>query len=284
MIKRILVALDPDEDTPLATRYAIELAKRTEASITGLAPVDTTRIASEVGGTSIGPAYYAEDLHKEMTESSMKKAGELLESFSDRVSKAGLRDITTIGEGMAHERIAEEAKYHDLLLIGRETHFFYNRPDEDTHTLAKVLKVATAPILVITEAYREVDKVVIAHDGSAACARALQWFIHLNPFGKDIEMHVVHACDLDNQTITDKTKLLLHLVSNYLKTHNFNNIVTRLLDKGKTGDRIIGYIRETGADMVIMGAHSMSALRRLTIGSTTHDMVENSPVPLFISQ
>ena len=44
MIKRILVALDPDEDTPLATRYAIELAKRTEASITGLAPVDTTRI------------------------------------------------------------------------------------------------------------------------------------------------------------------------------------------------------------------------------------------------
>jgi nucleotide-binding universal stress UspA family protein len=138
--------------------------------------------------------------------------------------------------------------------------------------------------MIITEAYREVDKVVIAHDGSAACARALQWFIQLNPFGKDIEVHVVHVCDTDNETITDKSKLLLHLVSNYLKTHNFNNITTRLVDQGNTGDRIISYIRETGVDMIIMGAHSMSALRRLTIGSTTHDLVKNSPVPLFVSQ
>lgn len=284
MIKRILVALDPDEDTPLATRYAIELAKSTGASITGLAPVDTTKIASEVGGTAIGPAYYAEDLHKQMTEDSMEKAGELLETFSGKVSKEGLRDIPVTAEGMPHERIAEEMKYHDLLVIGRDSHFFYNRPEEDTHTLAKLLKIATGPSVVITDSYRKVRKVVIAHDGGGACARALQWFVQLEPFGKDLEIHVVHVCDLENEVIADRSKLLLRLVSTYLKSHNFKNIVTRLLDKGTPGERIIDYVRETGSDMIILGAHSMSAIRRMTLGSTTYDLVENSPVPLFISQ
>lgn len=284
MIKRILVALDPDEDTPLATRYAISLAQSTGASITGVAPVDTTKIASEVGGTAIGPAYYAEDLHNQMTEDSRKNANDLLEKFSKKVSKEGIRDIKAMAEGMAHECIAEEMKYHDLLIIGQDSHFYYNRPEEDTHTLAKVLKITSSPVLVVPNSYRDIQKVVIAHDGSAACARALQWFIQLEPFGKDLQLHVIHVCDLESQIITDKSKMLLHLVTDYLKAHNYNNIATQLLDKGKTSDRIIGYLREAGADLILMGAHSMSVIRRLALGSTTYDLVKNSPVPLFISQ
>ena len=37
MLKRILVALDPDQDTPVATRYARELALRHGAHVSGLA-------------------------------------------------------------------------------------------------------------------------------------------------------------------------------------------------------------------------------------------------------
>lgn len=48
MIKRILVALDPDNDTPVATRYAIRLAKRFDASVTGLAIVDKSNIDSAI--------------------------------------------------------------------------------------------------------------------------------------------------------------------------------------------------------------------------------------------
>lgn len=284
MIKRILVALDPDEDTPLATRYAIALAQSTGASITGLAPVDTTKIASEVGGTAIGPAYYAEDMHNRMTDESRASAAKLLERFSEKVSKEGIKEIQAMSEGTAHECIAEEMKYHDLLVIGRNSHFYYNRPKEDTQTLTRVLKILSAPALVIADAYSEVRKVVIAHDGSAACARALQWFIQLEPYGKDLEMHIIHVCDLQSEVITDKSTLLLRLVTDYLKSHNYKNIVTQLLDKGKTGDRIIGYLREVGANLIIMGAHSMSPIRRLTLGSTTYDLVKNSPVPLFISQ
>ena len=40
MVKRIVVALDPNGDKPVATKYAIRLAKRFDASMTGLAVVD----------------------------------------------------------------------------------------------------------------------------------------------------------------------------------------------------------------------------------------------------
>lgn len=283
MISRILVALDLDIDTPLAMRYGIKLAKKFEASVSGLAVVDTANIAAQVGPGAIGTIYYAEELRKYMAEDSTKEAAELLKKFEKMADNANVKHSQLMEEGVPYERIIEDLKYHDLLVIGRESHFFYNQPEKETDTLADIVKKSTAPTLVVNEAYREVNRVLIAHDGSTASARSLQWFIQLEPFGRDVEMEVVHVCDLDDETTVDKSKLLLHLVSDYLKAHGYKNIQQNLLEQGKTGEKLISHIKETGADLVIMGAHSMSAIRRLTFGSTTHELVTNSPVPLFLS-
>lgn len=283
MINRILVALDLDMDTPLAMHYAIKLAKKFDASVSGLAVVDTVDIATQVGGGAIGTIYYAEELYKHMTDESREEAGQLLQKFEEMADKAEIKHSQLMEEGVPYERITEDLKYHDLLVIGRESHFFFNRPEKETDTLADIVKKGTAPTLVVTESYRDVKRVVVAHDGSAASARALQWFVQLEPFGKDIEIDIVHVCDLENETAVDKSKLLLHLINDYLKAHGYKNINEKLLEKGSTGDKIIEYVKDNGADLVIMGAHSMSAIRRLTFGSTTHALVKKSPVPLFLS-
>ncbi|MDX1587276.1 MAG: universal stress protein [Balneolaceae bacterium] len=283
MINRILVALDLDIDTPLAMRYGIKLAKKFKASVSGLAVVDTADIATQVGGGAIGTIYYAEELRKYMAEDSTREAAELLKKFEKMADEAGVKHSQLMEEGVPYERIIEDLKYHDLLVIGRESHFFFNRPEKDTDTLADIVKKSTAPTLVVNEAYREIDRVLIAHDGSSASARSLQWFIQLEPFGKNIEMEVVHVCDMDDETTVDKSRLLMHLVSDYLKAHSYSSINEKLLDEGNTGEVIIKHVKETGADLVVMGAHSMSAIRRLTFGSTTHKLVKESPVPLFLS-
>lgn len=288
MIKRILVALDVDTDTPIAIKHAIKLAKTFDASISGLAVVDSANIVADIGGDAIGttyyPDYYMEDLGEHMTEESREEAGKLLKNFDEMTSEAGVKNVQIMEEGMPYQRIIEDLKYHDLLVIGRESHFFYNRSEIETNTLADIVKKATAPTLVVTESYQKVERVVIAHDGSAASARALQWFVQLEPYGNDIEIDIVHVCDLNNETVVDNSKLLLHLVRDYLKAHEYRKINEQLLDNGDTGERIIDYIKENGVDLVIMGAHSMSAIRRLTFGSTTHELVKNSPIPLFLSR
>lgn len=283
MIKRILVALDIDTDTPVAIQNAIQLAENCDASVSGLALVDTADIKAQVGGGGVGTIYYAQQLRFNMTEDAREKAGELLGMFEKMVREKNIRHSQLMEEGVPHERIIEDMKYHDLLVIGNESHFFYNRPDRDTKTLARLVKKSSSPVLVVNTLIGALNKVVVAHDGSVACSRALQWFVQLQPFGSDLSYDIVHVCNLNNKGEVDEGNLITHLASDYLKAHGCDNIHRELLEQGNTGKILSDYVDKSGAGLVVMGAHSMSAVRRMTFGSTTHEMVMNCSVPLFLS-
>lgn len=284
MIKRILLALDLDIDTPVATRYAIKMAERFDASLTGLAVVDTKNINEKVGVGGIGTIYYADMLRKQMTDESRQQAGMLLDEFKTMVDKSEIKHAAHMEEGVPYQRIIEDMKYHDLLVIGRESHFFYNRPQKETDTLANIVKNSSAPTLMVTESYKPVNNVVIAHDGSTASARAIQWFVQLQPYGKKISINLINVCNVNNEEEKDKGRLKLHLAADLLKAHNYKNINQELLpDEASNADVIIDYVRQVQGDLVVLGAHSVSAMQRLAFGSTTHEMVQNSPVPLFLS-
>jgi nucleotide-binding universal stress UspA family protein len=285
MIKRILLALDLDIDTPIATRYAISLAKQFDASLTGLAVVDTKNINQKVGVGGIGSIYYADKLRKQMTNEARQQAGKLLDKFDKIVTESGIKYAARMGEGVPYQRIIDDMKYHDLLVIGRESHFFYNRPERETGTLANIVKKSSAPTLVITESYRvPIDRVLIAHDGSMASARAIQWFVQLQPYGKDITIDVVNVCRSKKEIDIEKAMLKLHLVADFLKAHDYKDINQQVLDsEGSNAEVINNYVQEVKSDTVILGAHAVSAVRRLAFGSTTHDMVQSCPVPLFLS-
>lgn len=285
MIKRILVALDQDTDTPIAIHYAIKLAKTFDASMTGLAVVDTEHIAAEVGAGGIGTIYYAEQLREHLTEENRKKAGAILQTYEELVEKSNVRHAEIMEEGVPFERITEDLKYHDLLVIGRESHFFYNRPTKETKTLAQIVKNGSAPTLMVTESYRPVGRVLIAHDGSIASSRAIQWFVQLQPFGKEITIDLVYVCDTSDEETCNEGKLVTHLAADYLKAHEYQEVEQQLMDRKQdtNGEVLLRFIRDHGSDLVVMGAHSVSALKRLAFGSTTHEMVKQSPVPLFLS-
>jgi len=282
MIKRILVALDPDVDTQVATRYAMHFAKKFDASLTGLAVVDSEHIAHSVGAGGIGTIYYAEQLREYMEENTRQEAGKLLSAFEKTVEKAGVHHSEIMEEGVPYERIIEDMKYHDLLVVGRDSHFFYNRPEQETNTLAKVVKKGNSPTLVVTESFRNVNRVLIAFDGSTAAARTLQWFIHLEPYGKDLEIELVNVNSDESDYGLDESNLVLRLAEDYLKAHDFNYITRTVLEKDSPGESLLKHQEEIAADLFLLGAHSMSAIRRITFGSTTHYLVTKSKVPLFM--
>lgn len=282
MIKRILVALDPDEDTPVATRYAIALAKKFDASLTGLAVVDTSNIYTDVGGGEID-THYARNLWEELSEESRKVASGLLDKFKKTVEKEGVRYSAVKKEGASYDRIIEGMKYHDLLIVGRDSHFFYNEPERDTRTLAKVVKDGVAPTLVVTNSYREINSVLVAFDGSAAAARSLKSFVHLMPYGTDINMELLYVPPADSSEERQKAKDILTLTRNYLEEHGFNKIAHKILQEGTPSSRILERQQQMQPDLTILGAHSVSAIRRIAFGSTTHDLITRTSVPLFLT-
>lgn len=282
MIKRILVALDVDADTPVATKYALRLAKRYNASLTGLAVVDVKNIYTSIGYAGGAGMYYADRMRQYLTEDTRKEAQSLLQLFSGMAEKAGASHYEVIEEGVPTEYIVDEMKYHDLLVIGRESHFFYNRPDQTTNTVSEVLKKGICSTIVVLEEYHDVDRVLIAYDGSSASARTLQHFVHLQPYGQDLEIELVHVPSGDSEDETEQSNWLLGRAEHYLLEHGFAYVTRRVLEHGDHANRILERMAQYPADMIVMGAHSVSAIQRLTLGSTTHELITKSKIPIFV--
>jgi nucleotide-binding universal stress UspA family protein len=283
MIKRIVVGLDPDSDTPVATRFAIRLAKRFDAELTGLAVVDTGNLNTILGVGGYGTEYAAREIWVELAEETQKVAQKLLDSFKRSVEKEGLRHRDIRQQGASAELIIEEMKYHDLLVLGRDSRFFYSEPDRDTRTLAKVVKGGAAPTLVVTDEYRDIENIMIAFDGSSASARSLKSFVHLLPYGKDIEIELVNVAAGESSDEMEKSSAVLKMAENYLKAHNFSYITKTVLKRGEPGLRILDRQLMKNPDLLLMGAHSVSAAKRVAFGSTTHYMITATSGPLFIS-
>jgi len=278
MIKRILIALDPDEDTPIATQYAISLAKQNDAAVTGLAVVDTSNIYPTGIIGDPDETHHARNLWEELTEESRNIAARLIKNFRTDVEKAGIKHSEIKKEGASYDRIIEGMKYHDLLVVGRDSHFFYNEPKQDTKTLAQVVKYGVSPTLIVTHHFNEVRKVLIAFDGSRPAARSLKSFVQLKPFGNHLNIELLYVL-----TGHDNSESVLTYAEEYLREHNFENISTKILAKEKISEQILTRSREINADLIVLGAHAVSAIKRLTFGSTTHDLITKTHLPLFMT-
>lgn len=283
MIKRILVALDPDQDTPVATRYAAEVAGRYDAAVSGLAVVDTGHIAREVGpGGAIGATHYIEQSRKRMVDEAREAGQTLVAEFEAALDEAGVRHSGCVEEGVPDRRIIEDMKYCDLLVIGRTPRFFYHQPERETPTLARVVKRGVAPALVVGEEHHAIERVLVAYDGSDPAARTLQRFAQLQPFGRDLSVELVHVHAGDTKGASERSELLLRRARPFLQAHGFERVTETSMAGEGPAERLLEQADRVGADLIVAGAHSVSAVRRMAFGSTTHTLLENCTLPLFL--
>lgn len=278
MIHTILVALDPDTDTPVATQYARSIAERYDAEVTGVAVVDMGSIESSSRGGGVGSMYLMEELQKNLTAEARAVAQDLIRTFEDTMRGGEVTFGTQVEEGVPFERIIEDMKYHDMLVVGSEPHFFYSHPEQKTKTLSRIIERTVAPVFVVRETFRPIRRVMVAYDGSDPAVRTLQWFAQMAPFGKDISVDVVHIYEKGKGS---EANLMLRLVKEYLGKHGFEAKATSLAGSDPTKD-ILEHCAQSQADAVVMGAHATSKLERWIFGSTTATILSDAPVPVFI--
>lgn len=278
MIKRILIALDTDADTPIATQYAISLAQQFNATITGLAVVDISNVYPSGIIGKPDATHHARDLWEELSEESQTIAEKLLGKFQKSVEEAGVGYTAIQKEGASAERIIEGMKYHDLLILGRESHFYYNEPARETKTLAQIVKHGVCPTLVVTDYFREFKKILIAFDGSNPAARSLKSFIYLIAERDTAELDLLYVSDKKKP----EEEPVLNYAETYLRGHGFEKITKTVLLGPKPSDQILAHQKVTGAQLTVLGAHAVSAIKRITFGSNTHNIITSSNIPLFL--
>lgn len=277
MIKRILVALDPDSDTPVAIRYAGDVASRYDAEVSGLAVVDLEHIQAGIRGGGIGSMYYAEKLRENLTEETRARAKELIDKFERALDGTGIAHSNFVEEGVPFRRIVEDLKYYDLLVVGKDPHFFYGDPKKETESLVHIVKEAVAPALIVGSDYHTVRRVLIAYDGSDAAARTLHAFVLMKPFGTDLEVELLHIYEKEGAD----ADLLLRLAKEFLSAHGFEAQTTSL-SGGDPARQITERAKSSNADLIVAGAHAVSKFRKMAFGSTTESLIKHSPRPLFV--
>ncbi len=278
MIKKILVALDADTDTPVATHYAADIARRHSAEVTGLAVVDMGSIEASSRGGGIGSMYLMEKIQENLTAEARSVARQLTKAFKEVMEEAGVAFDIQVEEGVPFERIVEDMKYHDLLVVGKVPHFFYSHPEEKTKTLVRVVKKSIGPTLVVPETYRPVRRVLVAYDASGASARAMRRFVHLQPFGTDLTLEILNVHTKGERA---GSQLALQMARSYMDAHGYATH-TSSIQGTDPAKQIAEFAQQFEADVVVAGAHSVSKLAKLAFGSTTASLLEKSPVPLFV--
>lgn len=280
MTRRLLVVLDPDADTPIATRYAVEIARRYDGALTGLALVDTRQIQDDTAGGGIGAMYFAERLRRQLTDETREKARTLLRRFVEQVEAAGGRHSNDhIAESDVVRAVTDDMKTHDLLVVGRDAHFYYADPDRRTDALAKAVESGAAGTLVVGTEHREVRRVLIAYDGGRSAARAMQKFVHLAPFGTDLAVELFHVRGGGREEQLESEQGLAAARA-YVEAYGFAPVVTTSVEGGTPADRIME--RAASADLVVAGAYEAHGLKRLFTGSTAKSLIDQAPGLLFL--
>ena len=277
MIKRILVALDLDSDTVTAIRYALEIAERFGSMITGLAVVDMGSIDASSKGGGIGSMYYAEKLRESLTAEAREKAQMLIELFKKTVERTNVRHSELVEEGVPFQRIIEDVKYHDLLVVGNDPHFFYSHPKHDTNTLARIVNKTIGPTLVVQNEYRDVKRVLIATDGTNEASRAMQRFVHFEPFGKELEIRILNVASDESA----ESNLLLQMSKVYMESHGFKITILSSIDETPE-ECILGQCESFEADLIVMGGHTKKTILSEKLGEATSYLIEKSEVPIFM--
>ncbi|MGB3543251.1 universal stress protein, partial [Rubrivirga sp.] len=248
----------------------------------GLAFVDKSAIESESAGGGIGSMYFAQKLREDLTESTRAQAKELIQQFAERVDAAGVRHTRDrVGEGELVRSLLDEMRTHDLLVAGRESHFYYNEPERRTHTLGKVLQECAAAMLIVGSETPDVQRVAIAYDGSGPSARTMQKFAHLQPFGADLDLEVVHVRG-GTEVERLASENLLEDAEAYLSAYGFERITTTGIESSDPANRICELAQGDRADLVVSGAYAKSGFRKMIFGSSATKLLNQASVPLFL--
>jgi nucleotide-binding universal stress UspA family protein len=278
-IRRILLPIDPSVFAEAATDTACLIAKAHRAQITAVAVLDSDEIRASLI-PAIGPYYpmMVEEVQKKIRHAD-HTLRECLARCAATCHAAGVEHRETEYEGIPAEKLLGSAIFYDLIVTGLETSFHFETRGTRSESLHHLLDRTATPVLAVpATGLAKIERVLVAFDGSAPAARALHDFMALaTTFKPEI---VLVSAGLPRE----RSDFLLGNAELLLRAHGFERIV-RHAAEAPIADVIDTLLSAEGggADLVVLGIHSGSLIKKLFVGSFTKKLIEQGDIPLFLS-
>ncbi|WP_136591002.1 universal stress protein [Salinigranum halophilum] len=270
MYDRILVPTDGSPSAEAAARHGLVIAKAVDAS------VHVISVAGETERT--------ERLAEAQARDAISKLEELIEQESDRSCHSALE------HGSPYEAILSYASENDIDLIVMGTH---GRRGLSRVLLGsvteRVIRLSNDPVLAVPphaigrerEGY---DKILVPTDGSPGATAAVE---HGIAIAERLGAAVRVLCVIEGERglppvgdpLRDEAVEVLEAVSERAADRNVT--LTTHVQPGTPHEVINEFVSAHGIDLITMGTHGRSGIRRHLLGSVTERVLRTSDAPVL---
>ncbi len=274
-LKDINVIIDSDDAQSATVDYAVRLAQRHEAHLTGV------YIRPQISMPMVTDAAISAELvtsAERAVETDAEAAGQ---AFDTRMKDTGLAYDVRVFGGFRHDPAVQFLCVGDLTVISQP-----QRGQRDRVDIWQDLVMSSGrPVLTIPYAGQQAhvgDEVAIAWNGSREAARAVGTATPLLAAAKRV--HVVsfagpggsHESAFDG---VPGAELALHLARRGIECE-----VEALPqpDIG-IGEALLSWVADKGIDMLVMGAYGHSRFREWVFGGASHTILQSMTVPVLMA-
>ncbi len=282
MDKRILVATDTSEFSSGAEREAIKYAKTCSGQLYGMSVIE------------FNPEFFA--LAPLLLEKIEEDAKEHMERLKDRAAKENVSCETIVREGEEpYKLIIEEAdkKESDLIVMGRRGRTGLMRVLMGSVT-AKVIGHFKGKVLVAPRAASiEWKNILAATDGSeygkAAVDEAINYaktyggklnIVHVINIMADFQGEIPAQIPSLIQEITNQVKSDLDTIKDKAENEDINTEI--FIKEGDPYQVIVDLAGELNSDIIILGSHGRTGIKRLLMGSVTERVIGHADSAVLV--
>lgn len=278
MIKNILVPLDGSEHSKTALDYALWLAEKFGGTVFGQHVIDTVSIEGtffhDISG-SLGFEPYL-DFSTKMREVLEERGKSILTEFSRRSAQKGIRHESFLDIGIIPNEICERAKTADLVVLG---HRGVNEGFSTGllgGTAESVTRKAPRPVFVSTKTFREIQRPLLAFDGSQRASSAME---SAAEFCSQLRLPLTVLYVPKDESAGEK---ILQAARSYLAAYEIS--ARYELARGYPEQKIIEYLTNFSYDLLFIGAYGHRRIIEMVLGGTTEYVLRKTPCPVFLNR
>ncbi|MGD2079869.1 MAG: universal stress protein [Nitrospirota bacterium] len=266
----LFVASDGSEFSEGAVTEALKLAKECSAKLTALTVVE------------VNPEFesYAPDAMEKIEE----EARAYVESVKDKADKEGLAcDILVSRSENPYEAIVEEAQKAnaDVIVLGRRGRTGIKRLLMGSVT-ARVIGHSPVSVLVVPRAAElKFKNILVATDGSSYSEAAALKAVGLAKCSGGSITALAIADVMGDSVAMKAVEESVRKVTGIAEKEGVK--AEALVEKGKSADEaIVDIARQRGCDLVVVGSHGRSGLKRLLMGSVAERVVGHAECAVMV--
>ena len=274
---KIIAAFDGLKFSEVTTACAVDIAKLCNAHLVGVSMEDFIYHSFKLYDMLDGKAF-SEVKMKRLVEKDKKTRKISSLKFEAACQKAGINYSVHHDKNIALKELLHESIYADLLIIDSTETLTHFKEDLPTRFIRDLLTDVQCPVLLVSNNYKPIQKIVLLYDGEPSSVHAIKMFSYIIEAFNDLPTEVVTVKKSDQALHVPDNKLMKEFMKRHFPKADY------IVLKGDAENKIVKHLElEKQNALIVAGAYRRGTVSRLFRQSMADVLIKNLKNPLFIA-